>query len=63
MQPLISHVLIVAEQDSHFAVTQHLTTKGDVDNIANCVVEILARADSEVHFSAFDELGPTRLLI
>ncbi|KLD58303.1 hypothetical protein WP50_27235, partial [Lactiplantibacillus plantarum] len=41
VQPLISHVLIVAEQDSHFAVTQHLTTKGDVDNIANCVVEYI----------------------
>ncbi|MCT3328659.1 Fe-S cluster assembly protein SufD [Lactiplantibacillus pentosus] len=56
-QPLVSHVLIVAEADSHFAVTQHLTTEGDVTNIANCVVEILARGDSEVHYSAFDELG------
>lgn len=56
--PMISHVLIVAEEDSHFSVMQHLTTKGDHANLASCVVEVLARPNSEVHFSSFDELGP-----
>ena len=56
-QPLVAHVLIIAEDNSHFSVTHHLTTKGDVANVANVLVEIQARADSEVHYSAFDELG------
>jgi len=57
-RPLVSHVLVIAGTDSHFAVTQHLTTQGDHANLASCVVEVRAQANSEVHFSSFDELGP-----
>ncbi|EHL95124.1 FeS assembly protein SufD [Lentilactobacillus parafarraginis F0439] len=55
--PLVSHVLIIAEEDSHFSFIQHLTTQGDQKNLASCVVEILARANSHVGFSSLDEFG------
>lgn len=56
-QAMVSHVLIVAEEDSSFSFIQHLNTKGDEQNAASCMVEVLARANSNVHFSSVDELG------
>jgi len=59
--PFISHVLIVAEAGSEVAFTQHLTTQGEKQNEANCMVEILAAQDSQVKFSSVDELGANTL--
>lgn len=56
-QPLISHVLIVAEENSHFSFIQKMTSKGDNKTIANCIVEIVAQDNSEIKYAAVDELG------
>lgn len=56
-QAMVSHVLIIAEENSRFSFIQHLTTKGDETNAAHCMVEVLSRANSHVHFSSVDELG------
>ncbi len=55
--PLVSHVLIIAEENSQFSFNQHLTTNGSEANLASCVVEILARPNSRIDFSSLDELG------
>ncbi|WP_288530356.1 Fe-S cluster assembly protein SufD [uncultured Secundilactobacillus sp.] len=55
--PMVSHVLIIAEEGAEFSFTQHLTTAGDESNAASCVAEILARPNSHVRFSSLDELG------
>ena len=54
---MVSHVLIIAEENSQFSFIQHLNTKGDEANAAHCMVEVLSRANSHVHFSSVDELG------
>ncbi len=59
--PLVSHVLIVAEDNSQFEFTQHLSTVGNEANIASCFVEIEAAADSKIRFSSLDEFGPKTL--
>lgn len=56
-QAMVSHVLIIAEEDSQLSFIQHLTTKGDVANAAHCMVEVVSGANSRVHFSSVDELG------
>lgn len=56
-QPLIHHLLIVAEANSQVDVIQHLTTQGDAANPASLMVEIVAQANSRVTFSSLDELG------
>lgn len=56
-QPFVSHVLVVAGENSKFSLIQKTTTKGDQVNVANCVVEIKALANSEVKYAAVDELG------
>lgn len=57
VSPMVSHVLIIAEEGSQFSFTQHLSTQGDEKNVASCVAEILARPNSNVRFSSLDELG------
>lgn len=56
-QPFVSHVLVVAGENSKFSLIQKTTTKGDQKSVANCVVEIKALANSEVKYAAVDELG------
>lgn len=53
----IHHVLIVAEQNSEFSYLENLQTMGDHKNLANMVVEVIAKDNSHVHFSAVDAFG------
>ncbi|GEP22482.1 Fe-S cluster assembly protein SufD [Lentilactobacillus diolivorans] len=55
--PLVSHLLIVAGPSSKFAVTQHLSTRGDHRCLANTMVEIVAEKNSEVKLTSLDELS------
>lgn len=55
--PLVTHVLVVADQGSQVALTQHLTTQGSRENLVNDVVEIVANDNSQVKFASVDELG------
>ena len=56
-QPLISHILVVADRGSKAKFIQHLTTVGDQANPANMMIELIARDNSEIDFSSLDELG------
>lgn len=56
-QPFVSHILVIAGENSKFSLIQKTTTKGDQKSVANCVVEIKALANSEVKYAAVDELG------
>ena len=56
-QPLISHILVVADRGSKVKFIQHLTTVGDQANPANMMIELMARDNSEIDFSSLDELG------
>lgn len=56
-QPLISHILVVADRGSKVKFIQHLTTVGDQANLANMMIELIARDNSEIDFSSLDELG------
>ena len=58
-EPLVSHILVVADQGSRVKFIQHLTSIGDHTNPANMMVELIARDGSEIDFSSLDELGPT----
>lgn len=55
--PFVSHVLIVAEENSQFSFIQKMTTQGDEKSVANCIVEIVAKDNSEIKYAAVDELG------
>lgn len=55
--PFISHILIVAEENTQFSFIQKMTTNGDQDSVANCIVEIVAGANSNIKYAAVDELG------
>lgn len=56
-QPFVSHILVVAGENSKFSLIQRTTTKDKQSSVANCVVEIKALANSEVKYAAVDELG------
>lgn len=56
-QPFVSHVLVVAGENSKFSLIQKTTTKGNQASVANCVVEIKALTNSEIKYAAVDELG------
>lgn len=56
-QPFISHILIVAGENSKFSFIQRTRTEGDVKSVANCVVEVMAMPNSEVRYAAVDEMG------
>ena len=56
-QPLISHILVVADRGSKVKFIQHLPTVGDQANPANMMIELIARDNSEIDFSSLDELG------
>lgn len=56
-QPFVSHILVVAGENSKFSLIQKTTTKDKQPSVANCVVEIKALANSEVKYAAVDELG------
>ena len=56
-QPLISHILVVADQGSKVKFIQHLTTVGKNENPANMMIELIAKDNSEIDFSSLDELG------
>lgn len=55
--PFISHILIVAEENTQFSFIQKMTTNGDQDSVANCIVEIVAGDNSNIKYAAVDELG------
>jgi Fe-S cluster assembly protein SufD len=51
------HLLIVADSNSSCRFLQHLTTVGEESNIANMMVEIIAKPGSHVEFSSVEELS------
>lgn len=51
------HLLIIADDNSSCRFLQHLTTVGQESNIANMVVEIIAKTGSHVEFSSVEELS------
>lgn len=51
------HLLIIAGENSSCRVLQHLTTVGKESNIANMMVEIIAKPGSHVEFSSVEELS------
>lgn len=54
----VHHVLVVADQGSEVTYLENFLSQGDSeDNIANIVVEVVAAANSRVHFSALDQFG------
>jgi FeS assembly protein SufD len=53
----VAHVLIIAEENTHFSFIQKMTTSGDQKAIANCIVEIVAKNNSDIKYAAVDELG------
>lgn len=55
--PFVSHILILAGENTQFSFIQKMTTVGDQKAVANCVVEIVAQANSVVKYAAVDELG------
>ncbi|MQS75475.1 Fe-S cluster assembly protein SufD [Companilactobacillus halodurans] len=55
--PFVSHILIVAEENSEFSFIQKMTSKGDKKSVANCIVEIVAKDNSRIKYAAVDELG------
>ncbi len=57
MAPLVSHILVVADQTSKVKFIQHLFSVGENDNPANMMIELIARDNSEIDFSSLDELG------
>lgn len=56
-KPFVAHVLIIAEENTHFSFIQKMTTSGDQKAIANCIVEIAAKNNSDIKYAAVDELG------
>lgn len=56
-EPFVSHILIVAEENSQFSFIQKTTTQGNQDSMANCIVEIVAKDNSIIKYAAVDELG------
>ncbi len=56
-EPLVSHILVVADQGSKIKFIQHLTTVGENEEPANMMIELIARDNSEIDFSSLDELG------
>ncbi|OJF92148.1 Fe-S cluster assembly protein SufD [Alkalibacterium sp. 20] len=53
----IKHVLIYADSNSKFNYVEKTLTKGDKKNAANIIVEVIAKAGSQVKYSAVDQLG------
>lgn len=56
-EPLISHILVVADRGSQVKFIQHLATVGEQSNPANMMIELIARDNSEIDFSSLDEFG------
>lgn len=56
-QPFVSHILIVAEENTQFSFIQKMTTKGSKQSLANCIVEVVAKDNSIIKYAAVDELG------
>lgn len=56
-QPFVSHILIVAGENSKFSFIQRTRTERDAKSVANCVVEVMAMPNSEVRYAAVDEMG------
>lgn len=52
-----NHVLIVMEENSACTFVEKMTTQGDGEATANIVVEIVAKANAQIHYSNIDELG------
>lgn len=55
--PYVSHILIVAEENTQFSFIQKMITKGTDKSVSNCIVEIVAKDNSEIKYAAVDELG------
>lgn len=56
-EPLISHIMVIADRGSEVKFIQHLTTVGEQSNPANMMIELIARDNSEIDFSSLDEFG------
>lgn len=56
-QPLITHIFIYADEGSFASITADLKTIGTEKNLANVVIEVLARPDSRIDFNLFSHFG------
>lgn len=57
-EPLVSHILVIADHGSRVKFIQHLRTVGEYENTANMMIELIANDNSEIDFSSLDEFGP-----
>ncbi|AOA00533.1 Fe-S cluster assembly protein SufD [Carnobacterium divergens] len=53
----VKHVLILADVNSQFSYVEKYETIGTEKNLANIIVEVVAKPGSKVKFSAVDQLG------
>lgn len=51
-QAFSSHLLVIAQKNSRCQIRVHLVTKGKTAIPANCMIEVLAKADSRVELAA-----------
>lgn len=58
----ISHLLIVADNNSKVKFLEEIQDKGKKASSASLMVEIVARPGSHIEFSSLDELGPDTTL-
>ncbi|WP_125980156.1 Fe-S cluster assembly protein SufD [Loigolactobacillus iwatensis] len=56
-QDFVPHVLVIAEEGSELTYHENLSTSGTESNLANIVVEVIAKDNAHVHFSAVDQLS------
>lgn len=54
---LVSHIVLVAGENSNLKFLEHLSTIGEEHNSANLVVEIVALSGSHIEFSSIDEMS------
>lgn len=57
-QDFVEHVLLIADVNSSVSYMENLATIGDQANTASVVVEVIARAGSQVKYAGIDRLGP-----
>lgn len=53
----VKHVLIIADTNSSFDYIERFETQGDLSNTANVIVEVIAKEDAHIRYTALDSLG------
>ncbi|MQS88755.1 SufD family Fe-S cluster assembly protein [Companilactobacillus mishanensis] len=61
-QPLVHNVFIVAEEGSQAQVILNAETIGEMSNIASCMVEIIAKANSKLGFTSTNHFSQNTTL-